>query len=157
MGRRLRQGMMITEVRALLADLRQSSADGAIPSPDKTRLYQTIDLLQQVQAAVGQVLDARDIWERHPPVMTEGASGKSNASSYNKRRTEQLRQQREQLERLRPLLAQASASLLHGIIVQSRTVPSMTIQIGTAEVPLDAEEDRDPRGLNDAQAFAGDL
>jgi len=47
------------------------------------------------------------------------------------------------LERLRPLLAQASASLLHGIIIQSRTVPSMAIRVGGEEVPLDAEEDLD--------------
>ncbi len=38
--------------------------------------------------------------------------------------------QREHMERLRPLLGQASASLRHGIIVQSRTVPSMVASIG---------------------------
>ena len=35
-------------------------------------LNQTIDLLQQVQAAVGHVLDARDIWEQASPVLTDG-------------------------------------------------------------------------------------
>jgi hypothetical protein len=40
-------------------------------------------------------------------------------------------------------LAQAASSLLHGIIIQSRTVPSMAIRIGDELVPLDAEEDAD--------------
>ncbi len=120
-------------------------------------LNQTIDLLQQVQAAVGQVLDTQDVWEQSSPVMTDGTASGNNASSYNKKRSEQLRQQRERLEKLRPLLAQAAASLLHGIIVQSRTVPSMAVQIGAEEVPLDAEEDREPQGLSDAQTFVGDV
>ena len=119
-------------------------------------LNQTIDLLQQVQAAVGQVLDTQNTWEQNSPVMTDGDSKGKNASSYDKKRAEQLKQQRERLEKLRPLLAQAAASLLHGIIVQSRTVPSMAVQIGTEEVLLDAEEDRDPQGLSDAQTFVGD-
>jgi superfamily II RNA helicase len=119
-------------------------------------LNQTIDLLQQVQAAVGQVLDMQDAWEQHSPVMTDGVSQGKNASSYNRRREEQLRLQRERLEKLRPLLAQAATSLLHGIIVQSRTVPSMAVQIGPEKVLLDAEEDRDPQGVSDAQTFVGD-
>jgi superfamily II RNA helicase len=119
-------------------------------------LNQTIDLLQQVQAAVGQVLDTQNTWEQNSPVMTDGDSKGKNALSYDKKRAEQLKQQRERLEKLRPLLAQAAASLLHGIIVQSRTVPSMAVQIGTEEVLLDAEEDRDPQGLSDAQTFVGD-
>ena len=120
-------------------------------------LNQTIDLLQQVQAAVGQVLDTQDVWEQSSPVMTDGTANGNNASSYNKKRVEQLRQQRERLEKLRPLLAQAAASLLHGIIVQSRTVPSMAVQVGVEEVLLDAEEDRDPQGFSDAQTFVGDV
>jgi len=116
-------------------------------------LNQSIDLLQQVQAAVGQVLDTQDVWEQISPVMTDGSTGGSNTSSYNKKRTEQLKQQRERLEKLRPLLAQASASLLHGIIVQSRTVPSMAIRVGLEDVPLDAEEDRDSQPLTDTQTF----
>ncbi len=121
-------------------------------------LNQTIDLLQQLQAAVGQVVDARDIWEEAAPIMIEEvAAGSRTASSQATRRTEQLLVQRERLERLRPLLAQAAASLFHGIIVQSRTVPSMVARIGTETVPLDAEEDRDAHGLNDAQTFVGDV
>jgi superfamily II RNA helicase len=106
-------------------------------------LNQTIDLLQQVQSAVGQVLDARDVWEQDSPVLTEGVANERSAAANARNRAGQLVIQRERMERLRPMLAQASTSLLHGIIVQSRTVPSMTIQIGDEEIPLDAEEDID--------------
>ncbi|WP_220203098.1 DEAD/DEAH box helicase [Reticulibacter mediterranei] len=116
-------------------------------------LNQTIDLVQQLQAAVGQVLDARDIWEQVTPVMTDGVMNERVAG----RRTEQLQQQRERLESLRPLLGQASSSLFRGIIIQSRTVPSMVARVGDEEVPLDAEEDRDTQGLNDPQAFVGEI
>src|SRR5947207_40636 len=104
-------------------------------------LNQTIDLLQQVQSAVGQALDARDFW----------ASLETDASTTHtkhvKKYTAQLQLYRERLERLRPMLAQATASLLRGIIIQSRTVPSMVAQVGGEEVPLDAEEDTDPEDI----------
>ena len=106
-------------------------------------LNQTIDLLQQVQSAVGQVLDARDVWEQDTPVLTEGVTNERSAVANARNRAEQLVIQRERMERLRPMLAQASTSLLRGIIVQSRTVPSMTISISDEEIPLDAEEDID--------------
>lgn len=106
-------------------------------------LNQTIDLIQQVQSAVGQVLDARDVWEQASPVLTEGVTSERSAAAQAKSRIEQLLIQRERMERLRPLLAQAASSLLHGIIIQSRTVPSMAIRIGDELVPLDAEEDAD--------------
>ena len=83
-------------------------------------LNQTIDLLQQVQSAVGQALDARDIW------IQETDLDESLSTAYKKqhrRRAIQLQTYHERLERLRPLLAQASASLLRGIIIQSRTSP----------------------------------
>ncbi|HZO71659.1 MAG TPA: DEAD/DEAH box helicase [Ktedonobacteraceae bacterium] len=120
-------------------------------------LNQTIDLLQQVQAAVGQLMDAKDVWEQASPVMTEGVDNSGNASVRAKRRVALLLAQRERLERLRPLFSQAAASLLHGIIIQSRTVPSMVARVGTEEVPLDAEEDRDAQSFGDRQAFVGDL
>ena len=120
-------------------------------------LNQTIDLIQQMQAAVGHVLDKRTIWEQSSPLLTDGVLTKRNASAHNKKRTEQLLIQRERLERVRLLLAQAASSLLHGIIVQSRTVPSMVAQVGIEEVPIDAEEDRDAQGLLDAKTFAGDV
>ncbi|HLZ55649.1 MAG TPA: hypothetical protein VKR06_01775, partial [Ktedonosporobacter sp.] len=60
-------------------------------------------------------------------------------------------------EKLRPLLAQGSSSLLHGIIIQSRTVPSMVASIGGEIIPLDAEEDRDAQSLRDPETFVGDV
>ncbi|HKV56932.1 MAG TPA: DEAD/DEAH box helicase [Ktedonobacteraceae bacterium] len=103
-------------------------------------LNQTIDLLQQVQSAVGQALDARDFWDE-VELETE--------VKHKKKRAAQLRLYREHLERLRPILAQASISLLRGIIIQSRTLPSMVARVGDEEVPLDAEEDVDPQDVVD--------
>ncbi len=120
-------------------------------------LNQTIDLIQQMQAAVGHVLDKRGIWEQSSLVPTDDILTKQHARTHNKKRTERLDIQYKHLECLRSLLAQAASSLLHGIIVQSRTVPSMVVQVGNEEVPLDAEEDRDAQGLLDKKTFAGDL
>jgi len=111
-------------------------------------LNQTIDFLQQVQAAVGQVLDARDVWEQVSPVLTEGVADERTAAGRARNRTEQTRLQRERMERLRPLLAQASTLLMRGIIIQSRTVPSMAVRMGDEEIPLDAEEDIDPQDIH---------
>jgi ATP-dependent RNA helicase HelY len=111
-------------------------------------LNQTIDLLQQVQSAVGQVLDARDFWEQ----TASSTSDESQAGTHRKRarrRANQLQVYRERLEHLRPLLAQASSSLLRGIIIQSRTVPSMVAYVEGEELPLDAEEDTDPHDVVD--------
>jgi superfamily II RNA helicase len=119
-------------------------------------LNQTIDLIQQVQAAVGQVLDAKDVWEHVSPLITDGVLTEQYHASV-KNRVEQLQNQRLRLEHFRPLLAQASASLLHGIIIQSRTVPSMVAgSITGEELPLDAEEDRDMQGLASPEVV-GDL
>jgi ATP-dependent RNA helicase HelY len=119
-------------------------------------LNQTIDLIQQVQAAVGQVLDAKDIWEHISPLMTDGVFSEQS-DARTKSRVEQLQSQRTRLEHLRPFLAQASASLLHGIIIQSRTVPSMVATTASGEeLPLDAEEDRDMQGLISPEVV-GDL
>ncbi len=106
-------------------------------------INQTIDLLQQVQAAVGQVLDNRDLWTQTTVDSEEPSARKE------RERSEQLALQRKRLEHIRPLLAQASASLLHGIIVQSRTVPSIVAMVAGEPVPLDAEEDLDPEILKD--------
>ena len=110
-------------------------------------LNQTIDLLQQVQSAVGQVLDTREIWEQDSPVLTEGVANERTSAGRARQRAEQKLMQQERLQRLRPMLAQASFSLLRGIIVQSRTVPSMVAHVGDEVVPLDAEEDIDPRDI----------
>ena len=111
-------------------------------------LNQTIDLLQQVQTAVGMVLDAHDIWEQVSPVLTDGVVDERTSAGRARNRVEQLRTQRGHMEHLRPLLAQASSSLLRGIIIQSRTVPSMVAQVGDEEIPIDAEEDLDPQDLD---------
>jgi len=115
-------------------------------------LNQAIDLLQQVQAAVGQVLDNRDIWTNTSPVLTEGIFDEqdtSNAAARAKARTGQLLIQQERLTHLRPLLAQASSLLLRGIVIQSRTVPSMVARVGTEVINFDAEEDVDPKDVVD--------
>ncbi len=101
-------------------------------------LNQTIDLLQQVQAAVGQLADAREFW----PDDNQDAQSK-----HLKKRAAQMQQQRVRLDRLRPRLGLASASLLRGIILQSRSVPSMAVKVGDEELLLDAEEDADPRDV----------
>jgi ATP-dependent RNA helicase HelY len=107
-------------------------------------LNQTIDLLQQVQSAVGQALDSSDMWIRE---LDTDESHPSAHKKQMKRRAIQLQAYRERLERLRPLLAQASASLLRGIIIQSRTVPSMVAYVAGEELSLDAEEDTDPQDI----------
>ncbi len=107
-------------------------------------LNQTIDLLQQVQSAVGQALDARDIW------IHESDTDEAHSTAHKKqsrRRAIQMQTYHERLDRLRPLLAQASSSLLRGIIIQSRTVPSMVAYVAGEELPLDAEEDTDPQDV----------
>lgn len=112
-------------------------------------LNQTIDLLRQVQAAVGQALDDREFWEQAmpPSVMTEGVASERSAASRAQARVAQLRLQRERLEHVRPLFAQAATALTHGIIIQSRSVPSMAVTIGEETVPLDAEEDISPQDV----------
>jgi superfamily II RNA helicase len=105
-------------------------------------LNQTIDLLQQVQSAVGQALDANDIWIQETD---DDETQSVSLKKQNRRRAIQMQTYHERLERLRPLLAQASASLLRGIIIQSRTVPSMVAYVAGEEMPLDAEEDTDPQ------------
>jgi ATP-dependent RNA helicase HelY len=107
-------------------------------------LNQTIDLLQQVQSAVGQALDARDIWDQEPG---EAEAHPTAHKKQTRNRAILLQTYRERLERLRPLLAQASASLLRGIIIQSRTVPSMVAYVAGEALPLDAEEDADPHDV----------
>lgn len=120
-------------------------------------LNQTIDLIQQLQSALGQVLDNKNMWEQISPIMIEGVYTENNTPSHAQKRNEQVQQQREYMEHLRPMFAQASASLLHGIIAQSRTVPSMAVNVSPEGVPLDAEEDRDAHGLLDPNTFSGDV
>jgi ATP-dependent RNA helicase HelY len=110
-------------------------------------LNQTIDLLQQVQSAVGQVLDNASIWEQESPVLYDDVLDEYLPARNARKRTAPLEVFRERLEHLRPLLGQASTSLLRGIIIESRTVPSMIAQAGPEAIPLDAEEDADPHDV----------
>ncbi|RAQ96232.1 DEAD/DEAH box helicase [Thermogemmatispora tikiterensis] len=107
-------------------------------------LNQTIDLLQQVQGAIGQLLDARDLWSAVLSWPNDGAGLSRNTLKQVRRQLAEQQEQHERLSRLRPLFAQASALLMRGIILQSRTVPSMVARINGEELPLDAEEDSDP-------------
>jgi ATP-dependent RNA helicase HelY len=107
-------------------------------------LNQTIDLLQQVQGAIGQLLDARDLWSAVLSWPDDGAGLSRNTLKQVRRQLAELQEQYERLSRLRPLFAQASALLMRGIILQSRTVPSMVARVNGEELPLDAEEDSDP-------------
>jgi hypothetical protein len=81
-------------------------------------LNQTIDLLQQLQGAVGQALDAGDLWRDADP---------------ETRRGRYLIEARARLGRLRPMLDTAWRAMLRGSVAQSRAIPSMTTP--AAEVP----------------------
>jgi ATP-dependent RNA helicase HelY len=105
-------------------------------------LNQTIDLLQQIQTAVGQVLDTKSIWEPAQPAQGEYRS--EVARKRAEQHAERLQMYRARLERLRPLFAQAGDALKRGIILQSRTVPSMIARVEEEEIPLDNAEDVDP-------------
>ncbi|HEV2235670.1 MAG TPA: DEAD/DEAH box helicase [Ktedonobacterales bacterium] len=97
-------------------------------------LNQTIDLLQQLQGAVGQVVDSRDLW-------ADGPHGTPAA------RREALRQR---LANLRPALDAAWRGLLRGSVAQSRAIPALASPDLTAapatpaSVALPMAEDADP-------------
>lgn len=102
-------------------------------------LNQTIDLLQQLQTAVGQVLDLSTIW-----LPVQGEQESHLARQRAEQHAERLKMYRARLEALRPLFAQASTALKRGIILQSRTVPSMIARLEDEEIPVDNAEDVDP-------------
>jgi superfamily II RNA helicase/transcriptional regulator with XRE-family HTH domain len=99
-------------------------------------LNQTIDLLQQVQGAVGQVVDSRDLW-------AEGVRAQGKPAG----RREALR---ERLASLRPALDAAWRGLLRGSVAQSRAIPALAspdlaaTPDTSASVPLPMAEDEDP-------------
>ena len=99
-------------------------------------LNQTIDMLQQVQGAVGQVLDEKRLWQTG-----------DMENEAERLRAVQIQQARQSLEELRPRLGVAARGLMRGIVLQSRTVPAMAIQVAQESVPLDMEEDQDKRDL----------
>lgn len=106
-------------------------------------LNQTIDLLQQLQTAVGHVLDMRGIWEPMLPDPPESEPLSHAASQRAAQYAERLKMYRARLEHLRPQFAQATELLKRGIILQSRAVPSMIARVEEA-LPVDNAEDIDP-------------
>jgi superfamily II RNA helicase len=96
-------------------------------------LNQTIDLVQQIQSAVGQTVDARGLWAEVDESTKFGRW---------------LGETRERLVRLRPVLAQAWQGMLRGSVAMSRAIPSMTTPLPeggeAAEAPaLAMAEDED--------------
>jgi ATP-dependent RNA helicase HelY len=113
-------------------------------------LNQTIDLLQQVQGAVGQALDARDLWGP--------ARGETRYGRW-------LARIRQRLERLRPTLDAAWRGMLRGSVAQSRAIPSMAAPAAPDIPPIAMAEDEDPEearsdrvelGASDADMGTGD-
>ncbi|HEX6797783.1 MAG TPA: DEAD/DEAH box helicase [Ktedonobacterales bacterium] len=94
-------------------------------------LNQTIDLLQQVQGAIGQVLDARDLWRDVSPDTRFGRW---------------MGTMRERLERLRPLVDAGWRGMLRGSVAQSRAIPSIAVTAKpTPDLPaIPMAEDEDP-------------
>ena len=107
-------------------------------------LNQTIDLLQQLQTAVGKALDLHSIWETAQPASGEPDPRSHAARQRDEQHAERLKIYRTRLEHLRPLFAQASQALKRGIILQSRTVPSMIARVEEEAIPVDNAEDIDP-------------
>lgn len=108
-------------------------------------LNQTIDLLEQVQSAVGRVVDERERWRRNGALLSGDVT-----SSRRMKHSVRMKEQQEQtsyavLNNVRPLLARAVASLQHGLVQQSRTVPSMIAPHDQDSLPVDEEEDIDPQ------------
>ncbi|HEY1352445.1 MAG TPA: DEAD/DEAH box helicase [Ktedonobacteraceae bacterium] len=107
-------------------------------------LNQTIDLLQQLQTAVGLALDARGIWELAAADAIEPESHSHAARQRAAQHAERLKMYRARLEHLRPQFAQATELLKRGIILQSRAVPSMIARVEEEALPVDNAEDIDP-------------
>lgn len=107
-------------------------------------LNQTIDLLQQLQSAIGHALDQSNIWETQQAVSDESDARSHATRQQDEQHAERLKIYRTRLELLRPLFAQASLALKRGIILQSRTVPSMIARVEEEAIPVDNAEDIDP-------------
>ena len=132
-------------LRALLGHIELAEGDLLVS------LNQTIDLLQQLQGAVGQALDARGLWQ-------------PRGSGRRLSRTQQ--DLRLRLEDLRGLLAEAWRHMLRGSVALSRAIPTLTTPMEGEEseeaialppippLPMaedeDAEEARDDRVEGDA-------
>lgn len=96
-------------------------------------LNQTIDLLQQVQGAIGHVLDTRGLWQQR-------GSGKRQSHAQHDMRL--------RLEDLRGLLAEAWRHMVRGSVALSRAIPAISAPVETpaaaAELPpIPMAEDED--------------
>jgi superfamily II RNA helicase len=99
-------------LRALLSHIELAEGDLLVT------LNQTIDLLQQLQGAVGQALDARGLWQPH-------GSGRRLSGAQQDMRL--------RLEDLRGLLAEAWRHMLRGSVALSRAIPTLTTPVEGAE------------------------
>jgi len=99
-------------LRALLSRIELAEGDLLVS------LNQTIDLLQQLQGAVGQALDARGLWQ-------------PRGSGRRLSRTQQ--DMRLRLEDLRGLLAEAWRHMLRGSVALSRAIPTLTAPVAGVE------------------------
>ncbi len=130
-------------------------------------LNQTIDLLQQLQGAVGQALDDRELWgaaddeefgepgSGEPPAVNRRAGEPRGGASRpgGRRRRRDLARLHDRLTDLRPALDAAWRGLLRGSVAQSRAIPSMVTTTPTGDVtagpaspdavPLPMAEDED--------------
>jgi superfamily II RNA helicase len=92
-------------------------------------LNQTIDLLQQLQGAVGQVLDSRALWQLRD---SRGASRRASRAQQ---------EMRLRLEDLRVSLAEAWRNMLRGSVALSRAIPTLAAPAETpTQTPPEAGE-----------------
>ncbi|HKT38552.1 MAG TPA: hypothetical protein VJR48_09285, partial [Ktedonobacterales bacterium] len=92
-------------------------------------LNQTIDLLQQLQGAVGQVLDSRALWQLRD---SRGASRRASRAQQ---------EMRLRLENLRESLAEAWRNMLRGSVALSRAIPTLAAPAETpTQTPTGAGE-----------------
>ncbi|GLV59287.1 hypothetical protein KDH_61140 [Dictyobacter sp. S3.2.2.5] len=94
-------------------------------------LNQTIDLLQQLQSAIGHVLDDKDLWDK------ELALSGYRHNNQRRKAERRLEAQHLILTQLRSKLSRATLSLMHGLVMQSRRLPSMAIR--QEELPITSE------------------
>ncbi|HKT40663.1 MAG TPA: hypothetical protein VJR48_20000, partial [Ktedonobacterales bacterium] len=110
-------------------------------------LNQTIDLLQQLQGAVGQALDARALWQPQ-------RSGRGAARAQQEMRL--------RLEDLRALLAEAWRNMLRGSVALSRAIPTIAAppesSVEAGELPpIPMAEDEDTGEARDDRAEGATL
>src|SRR5438270_7192681 len=101
-------------------------------------LNETIDLLQQVQSAVGHILD-----EHNPGASALFEDVEIFRLGKRKRKGRKQEKILASLTTIRPRLAQAARSLLRDIVLQSRIILSPSVPTQKEELELAPEEDID--------------